>query len=175
MKVDLFSGDFLFTGSHETKARALIQVIDNKSQSKIFSSAVELFKVAALVGCINNRTAQKEKSSTNLKIMAGQLNGHRNSIMYIYKLVLLCADSADISPVDRMDRAFREYSEDYNYELFVSYVLGGVDELYAVFFDKNNVRYNDYLNSLKSFLKENLSDNESEPLNDEDIFGADVF
>lgn len=175
MKIELFSGDFLFTGSHEKKVRSLISIIDTKSQSKIFSSAVEVFITAALVGCINNRTAIKEKGGETLRIMTTQFNTHRVALMNTYKLVLLCADSAEVSPVDRMNRAFREYSEDYNFELFISYVLGGVDELYSVFYDNGSVRYDDYLNSLISFVKENLTENENEELDDEDIFGNDVF
>ena len=175
MKLELFSGDFLFTGSHEKKVRSLINVIDTKSQSKIFNSAVEVFIIAALVGCINNRTAEKEKGDETLRIMVSQFNTHRTALLNTYKLVLLCADSNNVSPVDRINRAFREYSEDYNFNLFISYFLAGVDELYSVFFDSNNVRYDDYLNALKGFLKENLTDNESEELSDEDVFGSDVF
>ena len=133
MKIELISGDFLFTGSHEKKVRSLINVIDTKSQSKIFNSAVEVFIIAARVGCINNRTAEKEKGDETLRIMVSQFNTHRTSLLNTYKLVLLCADSNNVSPVDRINRAFREYSEDYNFNLFISYVLGGVDELYSVF------------------------------------------
>lgn len=175
MKIELFTGDFLFTGSHEKKARSLTNIIDTKSQSKIFKSAVELFITAALVGCINNRTAIKEKGTETLKIYLTQFNTHRVALMNTYKLVLLCADSSKVSPIDRINRAFRDYSEDYNFELFISYVLGGIDELYSVFYDNGSVRYDDYLNSLISFIKENLTETENEELDDEDIFGNDVF
>ena len=175
MKLELFSGDFLFTGSHEKKVRSLTSIIDTKSQSKIFNSAVEVFITAALIGCINNRTAEKEKGEETLRIMTSQFNTHRVALMNIYKLVLLCAESNKVSPVERIKRAFREYSEDYNYNLFISYVLGGVDELYSLFFETGGVRYDDYLNSLKSFLKENLTETEDSELTDEEIFGRDVF
>ena len=118
MKLELFSGDFLFTGSHEKKVRSLTSIIDTKSQSKIFNSAVEVFITAALIGCINNRTAEKEKGEETLRIMTSQFNTHRVALMNIYKLVLLCAESNKVSPVERIKRAFREYSEDYNYNLF---------------------------------------------------------
>ena len=64
---------------------------------------------------------------------------------------------------------------DYNYNIFISYMLGGVDELYSVFFENESVRYDDYLNSLKGFIKENLVECETEELSDEEIFGQDVF
>ncbi len=175
MKLELFSGDYLFTGSHADKVRKLTAEIDSKSGASLFNSGVELFIIAALVGCINNRTAQKEKSDNTFRIMTSQFNTHRYSLMQTYKMVLLCADSGNVEPVDRIKRAFREYSEDYNFDLFLSYVLGGVDELYSVFFENSPVRYDDYLNSLKAFLKENSTDSDSSELSDEDIFGSDVF
>lgn len=175
MKIELFSGDFLFTGSHEKKVRSLINVIDVKSQAKVFSSAVEVFITAALVGCINNRTATKEKGNETLRIMTSQFNTHRVALLNTYKLVLLCADSNNVTPINRINRAFKEYSEDYNFELYISYVLGGVEELYSVFYENGSVRYDDYLNSLKSFIKENLTQNEDDELDDDDIFGNDVF
>ena len=175
MRIELFSGDFLFTGSHERKVRSLINVIDVKSQAKVFSSAVEVFITAALVGCINNRTATKEKGNETLRIMTSQFNTHRVALLNTYKLVLLCADSNNVTPINRINRAFKEYSEDYNFELYISYVLGGVEELYSVFYENGSVRYDDYLNSLKSFIKENLTQNEDDELDDDDIFGNDVF
>lgn len=175
MKIGLFTDDYLFTGSHASKARSLTSLIDRKSQSRIFSSAVELFIVASLVGCIYNRTSLKEKSTETYRIMTAQLNNHRYELMSVYKTVLLCADSNNLNSIERINRAFRENTNSDNLDLFISYMLGGIDELYSVFFESNSVRYGDYLNCLKSFLKENSMYEENEEDNEEDIFGIDVF
>lgn len=173
MAKNLFEGDYNITGTHADKVRSLTSVFDSKTQSKVFKSAIELYQVAALVGCINERTAEKEKSSNKYTMFSDAFSNHRNSLINIYKLVLLCANSDTISAEDRLNRAYRLYKEEENFNLFISYVLGGIDELYDVFYGDNFVRYDDYKNQMIKLLNEYNTDIQS--TDEEDFFATPEF
>ena len=87
----LFMDDYLFVGSHEEKARKLTSEIDNASGAKIFSSAVELYMAAAVIGCHFDRRSPREKGDKTYRIMQNQFSNHYYSLLYIiiyYQLVL---------------------------------------------------------------------------------------
>ena len=79
----LFMEDYLCIGSHEEKARKLVSEIDNSSGAKVFSSAVELYMAAAVIGCYYNRRSQREKGDKTLRIMQNQFSNHYYDLMFI--------------------------------------------------------------------------------------------
>lgn len=150
-----FQEEYVFYGSHADKVIKLTNKIDNKSGVQIFNSSIELFIMAALIGCIRGSQAKKERGSTTTKIFPTQFSNRYNIIMDVYKLVLLVGDYATLSEEERINRAFRHWNCKENFEYFESFLLGGIDEIYEVFFlNRQNVRYEDYLNSLLEFLSE---------------------
>lgn len=161
----LFLEDYLFTGSHEEKARKLIGEIDNASGAKIFSSAVELYMAAAIVGTYYKKKSSREKGDKTLRIMQNQFTNHYEKLMFIYKLIMLSDPDLKLQSIDKINNAFRYRENEQNIKVFEEYMLGGVDILYDKLFVSTNTSYDDFLASLNQLL--NDFKNKSE--NDEDI------
>ena len=79
----LFMDDYLFVGSHEEKARKLTSEIDNSSGAKIFTSAVELYMTAAIIGCYYGRRSKREKGEKTYRIMQSQFSNHYYQLVKI--------------------------------------------------------------------------------------------
>lgn len=159
----LFMDDYLFTGSHEEKARKLTSEIDNASSSKIFSSAVELYMAAAVIGCHYKKRSPKEKGDKTFRIMQNQFTNHYSKLLFIYKLVMLNNSDLKLQPIDKINNAFRYRENEENVKVFEEYMLGGIDILYDKLFVSTNTSYDDFLASLNSLLNDftsNSSDNE---------------
>lgn len=150
----LFMEDYLFVGSHEEKARKLVSEIDNSSGAKIFSSAVELYMTAAIIGSYYGRRSSRERGDKTLRIMQNQFSNHYYDLIFIYKLVMLSDSSLSLDSRDKINNAFRYHENLENVKKFEEYMLGGVDVLYEKLFGSNNSTYDDFLASLNALLSE---------------------
>lgn len=150
----LFMEDYLFAGSHEEKARKLTSEIDNASGAKIFSSAIELYMAAAVVGAYYKKKSCREKGEKTLRIMQNQFTNHYEKLMFIYKLVMLSNSDLKLEPIDKINNAFRYRENEENIKVFEEYMLGGVDILYDKLFVSTNTSYEDFLASLNGLLSE---------------------
>jgi len=150
----LFMEDYLFTGSHEEKVRKLVSEIDNSSGAKMFSSAVELYMTAAVVGCYYNRRSPKEKGEKTYRIMQSQFSNHYYKLMFVYRLVMLNNGDLSLEPIDKINNAFRYHEKPENIKMFEEYMLGGIDVLYDKLFISTNSSYDDFLSSLNALISE---------------------
>lgn len=168
----LFLEDYIFRGSQNEKAIALTSLIDKESNTPIFSSLVELFICASIVGCYFNRRSKPEKGDVGKKIFATQFTTHSQQLNLAFRLVLLVGGKEQADSIERLNRTFRNPETQDNYELFESFMLGGIDELYDTFILDSNNRYEDYLTSLSKFLNEFAEKQESDEdgPSTEDIF-----
>ncbi len=153
-KKSMFQEDYLFKGTQRDKVISLTSKIDTDSNSQIFTSAVELFVFASLVGALKKRKAEPEKdNSRTLRIMANQFYNHSNELKLAFKFVLLTSEIDNPDPVERLNKTFRNPETDDNYTLFEKYMLGGLDELYENLILDTNLRYEDYLTSINQMLE----------------------
>ena len=164
--------DYLFVGSHEEKARKLTSEIDNASGAKVFTSAVELYMAAAIIGCYYDRRSPREKGDKTYRIMQNQFSNHYYQLTYIYKLVMLSEKDVALESIDKINNAFRYYDDPENMKRFEEYMLGGVDVLYDKLFVSTNSSYDDFLSSVNSLISEFK---EAATSNDSDIdFSGEV-
>ncbi|MFR1524204.1 MAG: hypothetical protein ACLSUV_01670 [Bacilli bacterium] len=172
-KKTMFSEDYLFRGSHRDKVVALTSKIDVDSNSQIFSSAVELFIFASLIGVLKNRKSEPERDNTNtFRIMSNQFFNHIDELKLAFKFVILTSEKDCIDPVTRLNKAFRNPETDENYSLFEKFMLGGINELYENLILDTNVKYEDYLTSVNELLSSMSSTIENE---DETNVNTDDF
>ena len=150
----LFMDDYLFVGSHEEKARKLTSEIDNASGAKIFSSAVELYMTAAIIGSYYDHRSPREKGDKTYRIMQNQFSNHYYQLIYIYKLVMLSEKDLSLEPIDKINNAFRYYDNPENMKKFEEYMLGGIEILYDKLFVSTNSSYDDFLNSVNKLMSE---------------------
>ena len=152
-KKTMFSEDYLFRGQHQVMVNTLSKVVvDKDSDSKLFSSAVELFIFASLVGALKRRKSEPYKDNTTFRIMSSQFFNHRNELNLAFKFVIFASEIDNVDPVERLNRAFRNPETDDNYTLFEKYMLGGLEDLYETLIVDSNVNFEDYLTSINVLL-----------------------
>lgn len=152
--------------------------IDPHSGAAIFSSAVELYLMAAIVGAHYQLTANPDNTGDSKRIMASQFINHYNDLKFVYQLVMLNADRDELSAVDRVNNAFR-YSEadpEYpkNVATFERYMLGGLVFLHDRFIKSTNTHYEDYRISMDELIAD-MSGKKNEKNDDEDIDFGPAF
>ena len=157
----LFDKEFEFKGKHADYCRFL------KDEIGLFKTFREAYTTSAIIGFINNKTAQKE-TGTKLQlasILPSELAQKRESLTFIYRLIMLLDKKEGFTLKDYQDRTFRydaetdEHPEKLaeNMELFNSYALGGIELLYDRFKDCHEKK--DTVNTLYDFLYEFYEDN----------------
>lgn len=110
------------------------------------------------------RTAFIMASSTNPKEYADAFANERENCIFLYRMVMLLDKTIELSPEERVDRAFRydtlpEKVEEFrkNLELFHDYVRGGIEVMYEQFTDGCQTQ-DDYLSKtyevMTTFKKE---------------------
>ena len=95
---------------------------------------------AAVFGFLANRKAKRDNESTDsANILASAFINHRHDCLFLYRLIMLL-DEKDINLEERLDRAFRYDTDPSKYDkvqenlnIFNSYVLGGIEEMYNKF------------------------------------------
>jgi len=173
----LFLENYLFRGGHAAKVRELLKEVDKETSAKLFNSAIELFMISAVIGCINNKRSIPEISNDTFNIFAEQFSNHGATLRYLLKLVLLVSDSKDLNNIDRINRAFREIENEDNVNLFEEYVLGGLEEIHSHFFEGNKrLFYDDFYSALKIFVSDyNKLENDNLDEFDDDELLEDIL
>lgn len=174
-KKTMFLEEYIIKGSHSDKANALTEKFDYKSEAKIFSSVVELFCFAALIGCYKDRRVKPEKdNSRTKKIFADAFRSHIEQLKLAFKFVILASNKVCADSVERLNRTFKNPETDDNYSLFEEYALGGIDELYDTLMVGSNTKYEDYLTALNKMLagisEKNIDDSYLGDLDAENFF-----
>lgn len=170
----LFTDQYEFKGKYEEYARALINVVDNQSNVKLFNSAVELYVTSAVVGLSEgNRLKPANDSKQGLRIFPDQIKNHRKDCMFVFRLIMLLYDNPELTPRDRINNAFKypDMDDQHNVEnmkVFEEYMLGGLASLYDSLIGNNNKRYEDYLSSVNSLIKNFNSSDETDLTDDVD-------
>ncbi len=160
--------EMFFVGKHKDYVDQLWT--QNKIQESLFSTLVELYAMAAIVGLIVKRKGPEEKDDSGLKrtVQMQQITGRYQTLITIMRLVLIMDDSRNLSLEQRLESAFAipEDEDTYkaNMELFNSYVRGGVEYLYEQLILKTpdiDDDYTDYrISNIVSLISNPLSDTE---------------
>ena len=150
----LFGNEVEFNGKYATYARFL------KDEVGVFQTFREVYVIGAIVGYLNNRTESKDEGDKvqSASIFPNELSKRKIDLRHIYRTIMLLKEEEGFTLDDYKNRAFRddpvENPEVYkkNMQIFNSYACGGVEYLYEVFRDKNNVE--SVVDTLYQFLHE---------------------
>lgn len=171
----LFTDDYLFRGKYVPMVNDLTSEIDPSSGATIFRSAVELYLVSAIVGAHYQLTANPDNTGETKRIMTSQFTNHYNDLKFAFQLVMLNADRDSLSPVDRINNAFRYSEADPEYPgivaMFERYMLGGLVFLHDRFIKPTNTHFDDYRISLDELLSEMSGQKPQEESEDDIDFG----
>ena len=157
----MFEKDYRLYGKHATYAKFM------KDDAGIFNYIIDVYMNGAIWGLMNNRTAPRDRDSKDdVNILASQFSERRDKCMFLYRLVMLLDETTDLTPQERIDRAFRDDAEEEspekeeklkaNLEVFHSYVRGGIEKLYEDFIADCTTK-DDYMNRVHEMVT-NFSD-----------------
>lgn len=147
----MFENDYTITGIHATHIKYLV------NEAKVFTRYIDVYMTAAIIGYLHGRLEKKDTSSQDrARIYADAFATERLNCDFIYRLILLLDETLDLSPQQRLDRAFRdnfqkESEHAQNMDLFNSYVFGGIKVLYEQFVDGTTNR-DDYINKIYDII-----------------------
>lgn len=95
---------------------------------------------AAIWGIRYRLRAEPRPSNDRARIYADAFIRERETCLFLYRLVMLLDDSENLTPAEKVDRAFRydtlpDKSDELkkNFELFHDYVRGGIDLMFEKF------------------------------------------
>jgi hypothetical protein len=148
----LFENDYAIGGTHATRLKYLV------SEAKVFTRYIDVYMNAAVWGLLYGRISQKDHSQDRARIYADAFANEREKCMFLYRLVMLLDESTDLTPQQRLDRAFRDGTQSgngdklaSNLDVFHGYVLGGIDVLYERLADGCNTS-DDYVTRIYSSM-----------------------
>ncbi len=154
----MFEEQYRFYGKHADMVNELTNVFDAKTNAKVFNSNIELLLVAPLVGFVYNKRVERDRSegasSNTESIFPPELLKRQKSLEYNVKLILLLDKKYESDETKRIDKAFRFFGTNPDdYELFQSYVRGGVEILHEKLIEESKSP-NEYVNNICDFLED---------------------
>jgi len=168
-KPRLFEREFDFRGKHAEIVVRLVNGIDTKNKGILFNSNIDVFIASAVIGLSYKRTSEPDKGHTSTKIFSDAFSSRRDDLRYLQKLCILLHNQDSITTEQRIEKTFRfETDEKLREEVenvFVSYVLGGVEVLGEVLL-QNSKSYDDALKKFFEFLKD-FNDQFVSPIDDD--------
>lgn len=146
----MFENDYAIYGKHATYLKFLAkknsrddQSPDNPTAARLFERYIDVYMNAAVFGLLYSRTAKRDtQSDDRARVYADAFATERDNCVFLYRLVMLLDKTTDLTPEERVDRAFRydtmaEKADAFkeNMELFHDYVRGGIEVMYEQFTD----------------------------------------
>lgn len=156
--MSVFDNTIILTGKHAFYS-------DKLKELDFFNRIIDVYINASVVGFIYNRKSKKDKSSeykdVEKKIFLETVTKELDSLEFTYRLILLSDSSETLSFDERVNRAFRDDSlkdennkrHAENFDLFNSYVRGGIEILYEKIASKGHTDM-DFIKNSFDFMKE---------------------
>lgn len=153
---DIFLKPYNFTGIHSIKVNELKKMYNEEDGLRLFNRIVDIYLLAPIVGFIYRRKSFKDTGEERTSIFSDVLIKEAEKIKYNYRLIMLLDDKYEPDFNKRLDKAFKyigseEAKEDF--ELYNSYVRGGVDILYKNLIE-NSKSPDDCINKIYDFFVE---------------------
>ena len=156
----LFSGDILIKGEHATMAKFLCKTsekknaMDKRKPADVFRNIFDVYIVAAVIGLeCGLREAEDKKSKDETRIFADKVIKEKNNLDFVYELAMLVDNSQGLDADTKIARAFKKENIKENFELFNSYVRGGIRWLYENF-TNSATTHEDYLEKIYEIVDE---------------------
>lgn len=160
----MFDKDMQIRGKYATYWKALTQLpgnaVETSKNFKIFENYIYVYMVAPIIGLLNGRKGQYDPADES-KDTAGMLAEvqikNSSKLKYIYRLITLVDESEGLSDEEKINRAFREDSNEESVkkgmELYTAYFFGGLEVLYETFV-LGCITEDDYIRKMFDFVTE---------------------
>lgn len=138
---DLFKSQVRFYGKHGQYLEALTpgnekvndaSLPDIQKNKYLFSTVVDIYAVAPLVGYLYQRKAPRDGGDSNKNIFEGALANHYDKLMFTYQLLMILDKGSEPDLNERIRRAFNANDAlvAKGMEVFNDYARGGIEVLY---------------------------------------------
>ena len=141
----MFEKDYTIRGIHATYIKYLVNT------AKVFERYIDVYMTAAAVGCLNDKRSVETDSTDRARIYADAFSTERDKCTELFRTVILADGSRSWNAEERINICFRYRDEKVEnaipsvtdeevsimkeaLDLFHSYMLGGVELLYEMFF-----------------------------------------
>lgn len=139
----MFDKQYRFKGRHALRVDQLTGVFDELSKAKLIDRNVDVYTNAPLIGFLYGRTADLDDLKNpetgqiyNQNVMGDRVIYSGDELQYNFWLIMLLDANYEPDEEKRIDKAFRHYGQDpADEERFDSYVRGGIDVLYAFYWN----------------------------------------
>lgn len=161
----MFDSDYKIKGTHATSVKYLSKKTtqnDNSAKSiGIFSSAVEIYKIAGLIGITTQRMSNENNDTQeDITIFAAAMINHKEELDLAFRLVMLCDDTSGLTADEKIERAFAQDENKEklmaNMNLFNAYVRGGIEWLYESITNgvTNSEDIEQYMRNIKALIED---------------------
>lgn len=154
----MFDKEYVFYGKHAEMVKKLTAKLSDGIGKGFFTTNYEVYRVAPMVGWIYKRTGKADRAENKTKIFADMMQNKQQELIFNYRN-LMALIYQNKPKEEMMEIAFRldhndEKRKEYD-EIYDSYVLGGVEEIYERIFEKNDAdSVDEYIMNLYEFLQE---------------------
>lgn len=154
----MFDKEYVFYGKHADMVKRMTAKLSDEIGRGFFKTNYEIYQTAPFVGWIYQRRSEVDKGAENTKIFPETMLKGRRDLLFNYRNLMALHfgghDTEEMMHIafglDYKEEERKEYDEIYN-----SYVLGGVEEMYEQIFEKNNAgSVDEYIQNLYEFLEE---------------------
>lgn len=154
----MFDKEYVFYGKHAKMIDRLKANLSDEIGRGFFNTTYDINQVAPLVGWLYNRRADVDKTGETTKIFPDKMLKEKRNLIFNYRNLMML-HFGNRSTEERMNIAFKlDYNDEerkvYD-EIYNSYVLGGLEEIYEQIFLKDDATtIDDYLQNMYEFLEE---------------------
>lgn len=177
----MFDSDLAITGTPATQIKFLV------NEAHAFTRYIDVYMMGAVVGVLNGKTAQAGDSTDRARIYSDAFNTENVKCHEIFKLVILSDKLKDWTEQERINICFRYRDkrddlavppitdEEVNsmkeaFDLFNSYVYGGIDIIYNNFASDASADQNDIVDYAYKAVFDQYSQTEVQAVNEDDLF-----
>nr|WP_297766277.1 hypothetical protein [uncultured Butyrivibrio sp.] len=148
---EYFKKSIIISGKHADYVDALWT--QNQIQKSYFKRLVDLCTIAPVIGLRAKHKVKRDAEGENKRtVQLDQIMTRREDLITILQMIILLDDGDGLTIEQKVDRAFRgpETEEDYqkDMDLFIQYLLGGIEILYDELF-KRSLSMDDEYSDLK--------------------------
>lgn len=162
----MFKKQYNFYGKHAAYVKKLTAKISISGVefTNIFNRNIDVLLFAGIIGIVYGKRSELDRSKNSMNeventgIFSETIISNSEKLNYIYEVIMLLHDKQNIDKETRIDRAFKYYnkSEEFKkqcYDIYNSYVLGGIEILYEKIIG-NGTEIEEYMENLYEFLDE---------------------
>ncbi len=143
----MFDNDYLLVGKHASYLKFLAKksTPNDAGNSGIFARYIDVYINAAVFGLLFYRTAKLDTlSNDRALITAADFAEEKENCIFIFRTVILLDKTLHLSSEEKINRAFISSPAQSDFELFNSYIRGGLEVLHELFNSEDDHLFKTY-------------------------------